>query len=153
MKINKRIIIPAIIIVLLIAAVLFLRVFYVNVIFERCVTADEAATAIQNTSFRSYQYSSISSNGSTMSMTDNTQLLGTPLTGEALERAIADDTRTTGIAIIDGGASLLDMIKLNKSPFVHHIVIYFPIFDGGDRDITARSVTRFYENNPEARYW
>ena len=147
MKGKMKFVVPVIIIILVIAAVLFLRVFYVNVIFDRCVTADEAATAIHNTSFRSYQAQSITANGSALSITSNEQLLGEPLTGAALENAIADYTRTTGIAIIDGGASLLDMIKLNKSPFVDHIVIYFPIFDGGDRDITARSVTRFYENN------
>ena len=153
MKSKTKIVVPAIVIVLVIAVVLFLRVFSVNIIFDRCVTADEAATAFQNTSFRSYQYLSITEGGSTLSMTDNTKLLGNPMTGEALDRALSDDSRTTGIAVVDGTASLLDMLKLNKSPFVHHIVIYFPILDGGDRDITARSVTRFYENSPEARYW
>ena len=152
-KAGRKFIVPVTIIVLVIAAILFLRVFYVNVVFDRCLNADEVATAFQNTSFRSYQYSSISVNGGTLSMTDNSSLFGTPLEGETLEKALAEPKRTGGYIVIDGSASLLDMLKINKSPFVYHIVIYFPIFDGGDRDILPRSTDRFYENSPEARWW
>ena len=153
MKIKTKIVVPAAAIILVIITALFLRVFSVNVVFDRCLNADEVATAFQNTSFKSYQYSSVSANGSTLSMTGNSSLFGTPLEGEALEYALAEPKRTEGFIVIDGNATLLDLLKINKSPFVHYTVIYFPILDGGDRDIIPRSTDRFYENSPETRWW
>ena len=148
-KINLK----AFIVVAVVAAVTFMRLFSVNVVFDRCLNNDEVATAFQKTSFRSYQASSVSGDGATLFATGNSLLFGNPLKGDALKEALSADRRTHGITVVDGNSSLFDMIRINMSPFVHHIVIYFPILDGGDRDILPRSVTRFFENSPEAMYW
>ena len=152
MKKYGKINIKAFIVTAIVAAVSFLRIFSVNVVFDRCLNNDEVATAMQKSSFRSYQYVHIDGNGTTLSMTDNSQIYGKPLEGIALENALAE-RKTYGTAVIDGGASLLDIIRIKLSPFVYKVIIYFPILDGGDRDILPRSTDYFYKNSPEARCW
>jgi hypothetical protein len=157
MKRSRKIIISALTaLVAIIMLILFAPVINVNVIFDRCLNENEIATVFQGTSFRSYQYSFVQSDGSGGGETSNAHLFGTPLEGADLEAALTSEPEGDGVAVVDGRVSLLDVFRIEKRPFVYHVAIYSPLFDGFDgydREILPESTSLFYENSPEARYW
>ena len=62
-------------------------------------------------------------------MTSNSKLFGTSLEGTALDAALTAEPQGYGVAVLDGSVSLLNMMKIKKSPFVDDVIIYFPILD------------------------
>lgn len=153
MKKKKLVIAISVFVLVVICAVTFLPVISVNVIFDRVVNEDEVATVFQGASFRSRLYYSVSHSAASLSVTSNSRLFGTPLDEFAVEAALSAEPRSVGIAVIDGSASLVDIIRVNNSPFVYDVVVYNRIFRRGRPWILPQSSQRFFENNPHARFW
>jgi hypothetical protein len=145
-------VVAALIVIGLAVATLF-PVISINVIFDRCLNMNEVTTVFHDTSFKAYQYSSVSNNMSWLSTTSNSKLFSAPLEGAALENALNAEFRNTGIIVIDGTVTLLDMMKIKNKPFVDGVIVYILFFRGFDRDVLPDSTMQFYEKHPEARYW
>lgn len=155
MNTKKKLIILVITVIITAGAIIatFFPVVDVNVIFTKCVNSNEIATVFQDTSFNSYQYYMLTTEGAGLAVTSNSELFGTPLEGSELDAALAADMRSTGIIVVDGSISLIEMSRIKKSPFVDKVFIYFPILDRGDRDIIPQSSSYYFDKHPEARYW
>ena len=129
----------------------FLPALDVNVIFDRPLNSDEVATVFQDTSIRTIQHISVvdwGRGGGGGAFTNNS-IFGTPLYGEALEEALASESRGTGFAILAGQVSFIDMVRIARSPFVYDVAIYSPYFrlsHIGQRRVLGNSQRRFYEN-------
>ena len=150
MKRKKRFVIPAIVMLAIIGVIItlvFFPVNAVNVIFERRVNPSELTAIFQDTSFKVYQYYSVDSEGAKLSVTSNSQLFVTP------DDTAYGELQDTGIIVLDGNISLIDMATIKKISIVDDVIIYFPIFDMGDRDVLPQSSSQFFDKHPEARYW
>jgi len=151
-KKRKLIIVLAVAILIVVAVSAFLPVFDVNVIFAHPLDNDELATVFQDTSFRSVQYFSVRDwglGGAGGGFASNSLLFGTPLEGEALEEALSTEPpRCTGFAILAGQVSFIDMVRIERSPFVYDVAVYFPYLqlrNIGARRVTPHNQLRFYE--------
>lgn len=150
---KKKASIIGVVIIVIFAFIFLLPVNASNVIFSRCMNSNELATVFQETSFKTHQSYAVDSNGATLLATSNSQLFGTPLKGSEMDSVLAAEPQNAGVIILDGNISMLDMIRIKKSPFVDDVTIYLTILDGGDRDVLSSSSTRFFDKHPEARYW
>ena len=151
MKQKKCFVIPVIAMFAIIGVIItlvFFPVNAVNVIFERRVNPSELTAVFQDTSFKVYQYYSVDSEGAKLSVTSNSQLFVTPD-----DTALDGELRDAGIIVLDGNISLIDVAKIKKNSIVDDVIVYFPIFDMGDRDILPKSSSQFFDKHPEARYW
>ncbi len=128
----------------------FLPVNAVNVVFSEAMTNTALKTVFSGTSFKANECYFLTGGGSGLARTSNELLFGAPL---------EDSLRYPGlpvaqeIIVLDGNISLLDMIKIKKSPYVDTVILYFPILDLGDRDILPESTSLFFDKHPQARYW
>ena len=139
--------------VLVVAAIsTFFPLVDVNVIFVHPLDNNELATVFQDTSFWTIQHVSVvdwGRGGGSRAFAGNSQLFGTPLDGAAIEEALAAEPRGTGFAVLAGQVSFIDFVRIENSPFVYDVAVYFPylrFWDFGERQVTPNSQRRFYEN-------
>jgi len=150
-KKQKLIIILTAVVLIVVAVIMFFPVLDVNVIFAQPLDSDELATVFRDTSFRSRQHFSVVDwglGGASGGFAGNAQLFGTPLDQAAIEEVLSTEPRCTGFAILDGQVSFIDMVRIENSPFVYDVAVYFPYLQirrFGVRRVTPRNQLRFYE--------